>query len=343
MPPDASVPPVLAAAWFTVLGAVLGSFLNVVIARVPAGLSIVRPGSRCPRCGRPIAWYDNVPVLSWLVLRGRCRGCALPISIRYPLVELLGAAAGYLAWRRHGVSADAGTELALVLALLALAFIDLDTWLLPHAITWPLLGAGVLASALGWSPAPSLASSLRGAAAGWGTFALLSWGGEKVLRKEALGFGDVWLLGGLGAWLGLGALLPVVLLASVQGSVVGIALVLLGKGETGERPLSPGAEVAPAEGEAPGGEAEPRLEAPLAELPPAEAEAEAEPDATAAAPPGPGDGQSTPAAEHPSADEDWIPPRNAVPFGPFLALGALEWLYGAALLARAFPALGAFR
>jgi leader peptidase (prepilin peptidase)/N-methyltransferase len=290
MAPEASVPAAFAAAWFTVLGAVVGSFLNVVIARVPAGLSIVRPGSRCPRCEKPIAWYDNLPIVSWLLLRGRCRRCGLPISIRYPLVELLGAAAGFLAWRRHGLSGEAGAELAFVATLVALAFIDLDTWLLPHVITWPLLGAGVLASLLGWSAAPTFPSSLGGAAVGWGVFAALSWGGEKVLKKEALGFGDVWLLGGLGAWLGLGALLPVVLLASIQGSVVGIALVLLGKAQTGERRAN-----------------------------------------------------EAPVADESAADEDWIPPKNAVPFGPFLALGAVEWLYGADLLARAFPALGAFR
>ena len=303
----------------------VGSFLNVVIARVPAGLSIVRPGSRCPRCGKAIAWYDNVPIVSWLLLRGRCRGCAQPISIRYPLVELLGAVAGWLAWRRHGISADAGAELAFVATLVALAFIDLDTWLLPHVITWPLLGLGVVASALGWSAAPSLASSLWGAGVGWGAFALLSWGGEKVLKKEALGFGDVWLLGGLGAWLGLGALLPVVLLASVQGSVVGIALVLLGKGQPGARATPPAAEATSPVGA--GAPAEPAAEAARRE---AEASDEAPPPE--AAPP-----------EHSTADDDWIPPKNAVPFGPFLALGALEWLYGAGLLARAFPALGAFR
>ncbi len=328
----------LVAAWFTLVGALFGSFLNVVIARVPAGLSVVRPRSRCPRCGEPIAWYDNVPVVSWLLLRGRCRRCALPISIRYPLVELLGAAAGYLAWRRHGIAPAAGAELALVLALVALAFIDLDTWLLPHVITWPLLGAGIVASALGWSAAPSLASSLWGAGVGWGAFAALSWGGEKILKKEALGFGDVWLLGGLGAWLGLGALLPVVLLASVQGSAVGIALVLLGKGETGERPPRAGTEAAPAEGpaasapaeiEVPAGETAARLETPPADAAP---ETSAGPTEDTPAPP-----------EHPAADEDWVPPKNAVPFGPFLALGAIEWLYGAELLARAFPALGAFR
>ncbi|WP_242360557.1 A24 family peptidase [Anaeromyxobacter sp. SG17] len=290
-PLDAPLARAVLGAWAALVGAVLGSFLNVVIARVPAGLSVVRPRSRCPRCLSEIAWYDNVPVISWVLLRGRCRRCGLPISIRYPLVELLGAVVGWLAWNRHGLSPEAGAEIALVLTLVALAFIDLDTWLLPHVITWPLLGGGVLASALGWSAAPSLASSLWGAGVGWGAFALLSWGGEKILRKEALGFGDVWLLGGLGAWLGLGALLPLVLLASVQGSVVGIVLVLLGKSQTGER----------------------------------------------------GANEARPAGDEGAADEDWVPPKNAVPFGPFLALGAIEWLYGAELLARAFPALGAFR
>lgn len=275
-------PPPLAAAWLTLLGAVVGSFLNVVVARVPRGESVVRPRSRCPRCGAAIAWYDNVPVLSWVLLRARCRACAAPIPARYPLVELLGAAAGFLAWRRHGLSAAALAELAFAAGLLALAFIDLDTWLLPHVLTWPLIAFGLAMSALDLSAA-SLLSSVWGAVIGFAAFALVSVVGEKVFKKEALGFGDVWLLSGLGAWLGARALLPVVLLASLQGSVVGVALLLLGRSEPGPEPA------------------------------------------------------------HPVADEDWVPPRHAVPFGPFLALGALEWLYLSSVLARLVPALEVFR
>jgi len=271
-------------AWSIAVGAAVGSFLNVVIARVPAGESIVRPGSRCPSCRAPIAWYDNVPVLSWLLLRGRCRSCRAGIAWRYPLVEILGAGAAWIAVSRHGLSVDALAEFALAATLLALAFIDLDTWTLPHVLTLPLLGAGLLLSALHLTHAGSLASSAAGAAAGWIAFAAVAFLGERLLRKEALGFGDVWLLAAIGAWMGLAPLLPVILLASLQGTVVGIALIVLGK---------------------------------------------AQPGATReAAPPG--------------AEEEWVPPRNAVPFGPFLAAGALEWLWMQGWIARIVPSLGIF-
>jgi leader peptidase (prepilin peptidase)/N-methyltransferase len=269
-------------------GAIVGSFLNVVIHRLPLGESIVSPGSRCPRCGTPIRWFDNVPVLSWLLLRGRCRRCAAPISPRYLLVELAGAGIAWVAWWRHGLAPAAAAELAFVAVLLALALVDLATWLLPHALTWPLLGAGLAASALGVSAAPSLASSALGAAVGFGAFAAIAWIGKRVAKKEAMGLGDVWLLAGIGAWQGLAALLPVVMLASIQGSVVGLALVAVGKAQPGPAPDAPAAA---------GGD----------------------------------------------DDEDWVPPRNAVPFGPFLALGAVEWLWLQGPLAALVPALDVFR
>jgi leader peptidase (prepilin peptidase)/N-methyltransferase len=273
-------------AWVLVVGAAVGSFLNVVIARVPAGESIVSPGSRCPGCRTPIRWWDNLPVVSWLLLRGRCRRCGASISPRYLLVELLGAAAAFVAWRRHGLSPPAAAELAFVATLLALSFVDLATWLLPHALTWPLLGAGLAASALGLSAAPSLAASAAGAAIGFGAFAAVAWLGKLAARKEAMGLGDVWLLAGIGAWQGALALLPVVLLASIQGSVVGLLLVAIGRAQ-----------------------------------------------------PGPAPGAAPPADD----EEGWVPPRNAVPFGPFLALGALEWLWLSGPLAALVPALDVFR
>ncbi len=294
-------------------GATIGSFLNVVVARVPHGGSVVRPRSRCPRCGAPIAWYDNVPIVSWVALRARCRACRAPISWRYPLVEALGGAASVAAVLRHGPSLDALAELAFVALLLALAFIDLDTWLLPHALTWPVIALGLAAAAAGAGAAPSLSSSAAGAAAGWVAFALVSVVGERVLKKEALGFGDVWLLAGLGAFLGAGALLPVVLLASIQGSAAGVVLLLTGRGERGSG-RSPGGTADPAAGEEPAGEAG----AP----------------ADAAGPPGAGDV---------SSDDGWVPPRHAIPFGPFLVLGAVEWLYAAGSIAAAVPALRVFR
>lgn len=278
-------------AWSAAVGAAVGSFLNVVVARVPQGMSVVRPRSRCPRCGAAIAWHDNVPVLSWLLLRGRCRACRERISLRYPLVEAATAVVAALAVGRHGLSGSAAAELAFVATLLALGLIDLDTWLLPHALTWPLLAGGIACAALGAAPAGSASASLLGAGLGFAAFATVALVGRLAFRREAMGFGDVWLLAGLGAFLGVKALLPVVLLASLQGVLVGVVLGMMGRLPRGDAPPA----AAPAEGEASG------------------------------------------------ADDDWVPPRNAVPFGPFLVAGALEWLYLGDVLARWLPALEIFR
>jgi leader peptidase (prepilin peptidase)/N-methyltransferase len=286
-----------------VLGASIGSFLNVVIARVPQGLSIVSPRSRCPRCLAPIAWYDNLPVLSWLLLRARCRGCGAPISARYLLVELLGAGAALLALRRNGLSGAAPAEMGFASLLLALGFIDLDTWLLPHALTWPLIAGGLALSALGVTPAGSFVPSLYGAGIGFAAFAAVAAVGKKAFGREALGFGDVWLLAGLGAWLGVKALLPVVLLASLQGTAVGLVFAALGRLPKGQSSATP--DPLPAR---------PERSEPLS---PSKGRAESE--------------------------DDWVPPRNAVPFGPFLVAGALEWLYLGHWLASAIPTLGVFR
>jgi len=298
------------------VGASIGSFLNVVIARVPEGLSVVHPRSRCPRCQAPIAWYDNFPVLSWLFLRARCRHCALPIAARYPLVELLGAGAALLALRRHGLAPEAPAELAFAAVLLALAFIDLDTWLLPDSLTWPLLGGGLLLSALGLTPAGGILSSLGGAAAGFAAFAAVALVGSRVFKREALGFGDVWLLAGLGAWLGLGALLPVVLLASLQGTAVGLVLLVMGR-----LPKGDGSEVATSTS---------------TPTPTSTETSPATPTATPTA-------SSTPPETEGEEEDHWVPPRNAVPFGPFLALGAVEWLYLGAEIVRLVPTLRVFR
>jgi leader peptidase (prepilin peptidase) / N-methyltransferase len=313
----------LVAAWCVAFGAAVGSFLNVVIARLPAGESLVWPGSRCPSCRAPIRWYDNLPVVSWVVLRARCRACGGRISARYPLVESLGAAAALLAFVRHGFSVPALAEFVFAACLVALTFIDLDTWLLPHAITWPLLAAGVAANGFGVGPARALWPGLYGAGLGFGGFALLAFVGAKVFRREAMGFGDVFLLGALGAWLGYRALLPVVLLASVQGSVVGLVLISLGKGEPGP--------VEPRRDEEPGGDPGP----PADEVPTVSEPAGASGSSAAGGP--------AAATESQRADEEWVPPRHAVPFGPFLAAAALEWLYLADLMARSLPALRVFR
>jgi leader peptidase (prepilin peptidase)/N-methyltransferase len=301
------LPPALApvvVAWVAVLGAVVGSFLNVVIARVPQGESIAWPGSRCPRCLAPIRWYDNLPIVSWLVLRGRCRACRAPISARYPLVEALGIGAALVVYGRHGLSGAAAAELGFAAALLALAFIDLDTWLLPNTITWSLLAFGILMGPVSVTPATTLRYAVYGAGIGFAAFASLSWIGEKVLKKEALGFGDVWLLAGLGAWFGPAGLLPIVLLASVQGSIVGVALIAIGKGEPGPPTPTP------------------------------------TPTTTATST----STSTSTSTDSPMTDEeDWVPPKHAVPFGPFLVAGALEWLWLGDFLARWVPLLRVFR
>ncbi len=292
----------LSIAWGALVGSVVGSFLNVVVARLPKGESVVHPRSRCPGCGVPIAWYDNVPVLSWLLLGARCRRCRSRISVRYPLVEALVGLLGALAVARHGVGAAALAELTFEALLVALAFIDLDTWLLPFALSLPLAALGLLAGGLGLAPSATLVGALIGGGAGFLAFLVIHLVGEKVFHREAMGFGDVVLLGGLGAWLGPWGLLPVILLSSLQGSLVGVALILLGRSQPG-----------PAEAVPPG--------------PP--------PDAPAAAE------VTEPPAD--VAEEDWTPPRHSLPFGPFLALAALEWLLLGPWLCRAVPFLGLFQ
>lgn len=205
-----------------VLGLVVGSFANVVIHRLPRGQSIVTPRSRCPRCGTPIRALDNVPVLSWLVLRARCRACGEPISARYPAVELANGL-GYLAVAfRWGPTAAAAVNMALLTALLVLALIDLDHQILPDAITRPGIAFGLLASALPGPPTP--VESALSAAGGYLTFAALATAYRRWRGVEGLGRGDWKLAALLGAFLGWEKMLVTVFLASLAGTVVGLAL-----------------------------------------------------------------------------------------------------------------------
>lgn len=278
------------------VGLNIGSFLNVVIARVPEGLSIVAPGSRCPRCLSPIRWYDNVPLVSWVLLRAKCRKCGLPISARYPTVELLTAFLALAVAREHPPGPWAGALFVFVCLLVAITYIDLDHWIIPHVLTWPGIVVGLCAGV--WAPDRGVLDGVWGALAGFGVFALIGFVGAKVFKKEALGQGDWWLLAMIGAFLGWKALLPVVLLASLQGTVVGVLLIVAGRGQTGEPAPAAGEATAPPAGPAP----EPAGEtAPLPEVAATGREEEEE--------------------------EDWVPPKNAVPFGPFLALAALEQLF----------------
>ena len=200
-----------------VFGAVLGSFLNVVIHRVPLGESLVAPGSRCPSCRTPLAPYDNVPVVSWLVLRGRCRHCGAPISPRYPLVELITAVAFAAVVAVRGADADLVLELPFVACLIALAGIDLDHRLLPNRIVYPMAAWGLIASVL--VATGDLPEHLIAGAAAF-TFLLVA----ALVYPAGMGMGDVKLAGVMGLYLGL-SIAPALLVSFLTGTVVGLAII----------------------------------------------------------------------------------------------------------------------
>jgi leader peptidase (prepilin peptidase) / N-methyltransferase len=199
-----------------VFGAVVGSFLNVVIHRLPHGESLVSPSSRCPHCGTPVKPYDNVPVASWLILRGRCRNCGGPISPRYPLVELVTALVFAAVVLVRGVDDDLVLELPFVAALIALAGIDYDHRLLPNRIVYPLAAYGVVATLL--VDRGDLAENL---VAGAGAFLFLL--AAVLAYPRGMGMGDVKLAGAMGLYLGV-SVIPALLAAFLTGSVVGVAI-----------------------------------------------------------------------------------------------------------------------
>jgi len=189
-----------------------------------APLSIARPRSRCPACGHQLAWHENLPLLGWLRLKGRCSACGTRISARYPVVELATAVLfATIAWR-FGPQPVTLLWCAFAGALLALALIDWDTTVLPDALTLPLLWAGLIASALGWTIA--WPAALWGAVAGYLSLWSVYWLFKLTTGKEGMGYGDFKLLAALGAWLGWQMIVPMLLLASIIGAVVGIAMKL---------------------------------------------------------------------------------------------------------------------
>jgi leader peptidase (prepilin peptidase)/N-methyltransferase len=248
MPPGFSDPSVFALLCGT-LGLLVGSFLNVVIHRLPKmmerdwhsqcaelrgdpvteseTLSLVKPRSRCPNCGHAITALENIPILSWLVLRGRCSECSARISIRYPITEALtGALTAYTA-AHFGFGWTAAGAIVLIWCLIALTFIDFDTQLLPDSITLPLLWAGLLINLSGTFTV--LPSAVLGAVIGYLSLWSVYWGFKLTTGKEGMGYGDFKLLAALGAWLGWQMLPLVILLSSLVGAVVGIALIVLAK------------------------------------------------------------------------------------------------------------------
>jgi leader peptidase (prepilin peptidase)/N-methyltransferase len=202
------------------LGAIVGSFLNVVIYRLPRGESLVRPRSRCPHCGTPISAWDNIPIASFLLLRGRCRVCRAPIAWRYPLVELTAGLLVVAAWLRDGSWVDVAGAIVLLLSLLAVFFIDLTHHIVPNVITYPGIAVGLLfAAAQGRFVEGVLA------AVGAGLFFLL----VAILSRGGMGGGDIKLAAMMGAFLGWPAIAVALLLAFTGGAAVGVLLIASGR------------------------------------------------------------------------------------------------------------------
>lgn len=213
--------------WLTVsfvFGTVFGSFLNAVIHRLPLGESLMRP-SRCPKCGRPIRWYHNVPVFGWLWLRGRCRDCRARISIRYPLVELAAGLVMLSAIARWGPSPSALSTVIFSYLMLTLALIDVDHRILPNVITLP---GAILGVALAFiDPRVAPLDALIGGVVGGGLLYGVAWAYLKARGREGMGMGDVKMMLLIGAFLGWRGALMTIFIGSLLGSVVGVAVIRL--------------------------------------------------------------------------------------------------------------------
>jgi leader peptidase (prepilin peptidase) / N-methyltransferase len=210
-----------------ILGGSLGSFANVLIYRLPAEMSLVRPPSRCPKCNRPIRPWENIPVISWILLRGKCRGCGGRISIQYPIIEAVSASIIVFSTFRWGVSYPALAYGLLMIGLLSLIIIDLRHMFLPFLITIPLTIIG-FAGALFYAMRP-WSDSLIGMAVGFGVFLMVMYLGEWIFKKEALGGGDVVFGMMAGAFLGWKSVLLMIFMASFLGVILALILLILRK------------------------------------------------------------------------------------------------------------------
>lgn len=214
-----------------IFGAVIGSFLNVCIYRIPAGVSIVKPASRCPSCEKAIRWYQNIPIFSYLILRGRCASCGVSISIRYPLVEMLTGVLFLLVFWQFGLMWATPVYWSLMAALVVITFIDFDHQIIPNVISLPGIPLGFLLTFL--VPWLSWQDSLIGILVGGGSLAVVAGVYFLLTRKAGMGIGDIKLLAMLGAFMGWQAILPIIFLGSLVGSLVGVPLMLV-KGADGK-------------------------------------------------------------------------------------------------------------
>jgi leader peptidase (prepilin peptidase)/N-methyltransferase len=271
-----------------VWGSLWGSFLNVVVHRLPRGESLVRPGSRCPGCGKGIRAFDNVPVLSWLILRGKCRDCAAPISPRYPMVEALTAVISLALFHHHVTLGPQAAPLVALLApyllhfafaaaLIAITFIDLDIQIVPNSITFPFMALGLISAAL--LPDVPFLEAVVGLILGYGVIVGISAAYKALRGADGMGGGDAKLLGMIGAWLGYRSFLFLILAGSLQGLLMAALLGVL-------RRLG--------------------LNVGLYDASNLDDDDES--------------------AALPKAGEDQALGQLALPFGPYLALAALEWI-----------------
>ena len=334
--------------WLLVMGLAIGSFLNVVIYRLPRDLSVVSPRSACPSCGHMLPWYENIPVFSWLALRGQCSRCKVPISPRYAIVELLTGLLFLACLARFGWSWELVSALVFITLLVPLTFIDAELWVLPFSLTLP----GILFGVVLMIPrgVEAVMTSIIGAVVCFMLYRLLEWVGWLAFRKEALGAGDKFLLAMVGAFLGWRPLLGILFLSAAQGALFGIAgLLITGRAGPGQPPAP---EPAPAP-LVPVTPVEPVIasaDQPLLEpAKPSEPEVTFTPDVTR---PGlplwkrlaliPWTLFLQPIPDDPPPDEStgdlpqWEPPATALPFGPWIALAALEVMLVAPTLVGMF-------
>ncbi len=216
------------------VGAATGSFLNVVIYRLPLKQSVVAPRSHCTKCQRVIPWYDNVPIVSWFVLRGRCRQCGEPFSFRYPMVELITAVLLSALVAKFGLSIALAFAFYFACSLLVVTYIDLDHRIIPDRVTLPGIAVGLVLALL--SPGPARLAAVQswalGVIVGGGILWLVAWAYERLTGREGMGGGDIKLLAMIGAFLGWQGVLVTLLLASFIGSLVGIGWMLVRGADT---------------------------------------------------------------------------------------------------------------
>jgi len=229
-----------------ILGLCLGSFLNVCICRIPREISVAWPPSHCPNCNSRIKWYDNIPVLSWFLLHAKCRTCKLPISVVYPIIEILTGIFFLTIWLIYGFTWFTPIYMLAVFGLLLATFIDLEHMILPDRVTiggmilFPIISTlfPLLQGETAWQA--GLTDSLIGLAAGFGTLWVVRKAGTAALKKEAMGFGDVKLMGALGALFGWEAVIYIIFFSAMIGSIAGITLIALQrKGIKSEIPYGP--------------------------------------------------------------------------------------------------------